>query len=721
MDRKEKVLAYISSPEYIPLKFDELLIVLDVPENDVLEFSKIIKALESEARILKTKKGRYIKAEDVSSGVLECSRNGKFGFVQISDNEEVFIDARDMKSALHGDKVVVKIYKKATESIRAEGKVVKILERSDKPVVGVIRKAAHDCFYVTPDDKRIFARFRINAVNMADAKDNDRVIINITRYDESGKMSGKVLKSLGKSDNLKSFIESIIIENNLKADFDNETIMQAKNVSQEVTDLSGRTDFRDKEIFTIDGETARDFDDAISIEEKDNGNVILGVHIADVSYYVNEGSPIDNEAYMRGTSVYFPDRVIPMLPEKLSNGICSLNPDVDRFAFSVLMEIDKDGNVLSHSLLETVICSKKRMIYEEVNDIFENGVINSDYEPYMNSLSKMIKLAEVLRQKRFKRGAIEFDFPEAKIITDEFSNPVEIMREERGVSNKMIEEFMLLANETVAEYAFWAELPFIYRVHEAPGEDKIEAFRKFISPLGLVLKGKIDKDNPIKPKALEDILKKVKGTPEERSVSKNMLRSLMKAEYNSENIGHFGLAAKYYCHFTSPIRRYPDLVIHRILKEFINGKDISKYEKFVDGAAKNSSDCEQTAELAERDGDDLMKTAFMSNFIGERFLGVVSGITKFGIFVELENGIEGLIRLENMMDDYYVFDEDKMTLTGEIKGKKYCIGDTLDVFNVKCDLTLRQIEFVRCEDMCKEIVKKFTKRPENRRERRKRR
>lgn len=719
MDRKERVLAYIKSKEYIPLKFEELMVVLDVPENGLEEFSGIIKQLEFEGKIQKTKKGRYMPCDDFVTGVLLCAKNGKFGFVKTEDFEDdIYVDYRDMKDALHSDKVLVEpLAKKHGES--REGKIVRVIERNLKTVTGVLEKAAHDCYYCIPDDKRIFARLRINKPNLADAKQNDRVLAEITRYDISGHLSGKVIKRLGESDDLKSLIEAVIAENNIKTEFDGETLQEAEKTPEKISEFSGRLDLREEKIFTIDGETARDFDDAVSIKITNNQNFELGVHIADVSHYVKEKSALDKEAYKRGTSVYLPDRVIPMLPEKLSNGICSLNPNEDRLTLSVIMEIDREGNVVSHSINKTVIRSKCRMVYEEVNDILEGEADPGRYEPFISELKQMAELADILHKRRVRRGAIEFDFPETKILTDEDGFPGVVCNYVRGVSNKMIEEFMLVANETVAEFAFWSELPFVYRVHEAPSAEKIAAFNLFLKPMGLSIKGKIDEDNPIHPKALEQIMDKVKDTPEERLVARNMLRSLMKAEYSHENDGHFGLAAKYYCHFTSPIRRYPDLVIHRILKAFIDSGMCDRFEDFVKGAAKHSSECEQTAENVERDADDLMKTAYMSQFVGEEFLGVVSGVTNFGLFAELENGVEGIIRLENLKDDYYVYDEVNLTLTGERTGISYKIGDEISVIVANCDLLARRIEFVRSEDASFELLQKFDKPQRNRQQRRK--
>lgn len=720
MDRKDKVLSYIRSKDYVPLKYDELIIVLDVPHDGREEFAGIIKSLETEGKIMKSKKGRYLPCDDTMTGILLCAKNGKFGFVKSEDEgtRDVYIDHRDMAGALHSDRVLVKLLPGKRNGESPEGKIIRVLERNQRTVVGVLEKAAHDCFYCILDDKRIFARLRINPQNMLDAKPGDRVLAEITRYDDTGHLSGKVIKNLGDAESLKSLLESVIEENKIKQTFDDETLREAEKMPDEIGEVSeDRLDLRDKVIFTIDGETARDFDDAVSIEETDSG-FILGVHIADVSHYVTEGSALDREAYARGTSVYLPDRVIPMLPEKLSNGICSLNPYVSRLTLTVFMEVDKSGKVISHSIHKSVIESKCRMTYERVNAILEYGEEPGEYAPFIDDLKKMEELAKILHKRRVDRGAIEFDFPEIQILTDSEGEPVDVFVYERGVSNRMIEEFMLLANETVAEFAFWSEIPFVYRVHEAPSLEKITAFNLFLKPFGLSIKGKIDEDNPIRPKALEQIMDKVKGTLEERIVAKNMLRSLMKAEYRAENDGHFGLAAKYYCHFTSPIRRYPDLIIHRILKAFLDTGNVSEFEKVVKPASKHSSECEIGAENTERDADDLMKVAYMRDFVGEEFSAVVSGVTNFGIFAELENGVEGVIKVENLMDDYYEYDDTSMTLTGKATGRNYRIGDFVPVTLVSCDLLGRRIEFIRTEDASRELLKKFSPKEENRRQRR---
>ena len=714
MDRKERILAYITSKEYIPLKYDELKIVLDVPEEADAEFSMILSKLCREGKICLTKKDRYApvgKSTNSVSGVLRCSAKGFFGFVICDDEamEDIFVSGDEMHGALDGDRVIVKILSGDARDAHKNGRITKIIERANKTVVGVAISRKKGVLCVQADNRKIYELIRINEENSMEAIIGDRVAVEITDYAANGTIWGRVLSILGGSDSLKSCIEGVILESGVKSEFSPETLSHAQEIQNHVSekDTEGRLDLREKLIFTIDGDTARDFDDAVSVDMLENGNYYLGVHIADVSHYVTKNSPLDKEALLRGTSIYLADRVIPMLPEKLSNGICSLNPNEDRLTLSVFMEINRDGAVINHSIEKSVICSKERMTYNIVTAMLEGEEYPAQYEYLMPTLEKMRELAKILSDKRQRRGAIQFEFPETAVLVDENGEPIEIGREQRGISNGIIEEFMLCANETVAEYAFWADLPFIYRIHEQPSTEKITAFNEFIRNFGLLIKG--GKDGEIHPKSLQQILDSVTGTPEERMVASKMLRSLMKAEYNTENKGHFGLAAKYYCHFTSPIRRYPDLAIHRILKEFISGKELECGD--INKVAKHSSDCEITAEGMERSVEDLMKTAYMSNHIGECFEGVVSGVTRFGMFVELENSIEGLVRVENMSGDYYEYDEDNAVLLGVRTGKSYRIGDGVEIAVAHTDILSRQIDFVLRSDLNRQTFRKFDKKP----------
>lgn len=711
MDRKERVLAYILSSEYVPLTFQELELVLDVPRDQTNELKEILDELENECKVMLTKKGRYMADNDGVQrviGTLRCNPRGFFGFVMCEDKSQsdIFISGKNIGNALDKDKVLVKIIGTETRNNQREGQVIKIIERGNDTVVGVVKDIQDGKCEIQLDNERIYKSLYIHEVDSMEANIGDRVAAKITKYYDDGSIYGIVESVLGDSQELKSNIMAVLYEQNVKLEFDEATIKHAESIEDEIDerDLKGRLDLRDEMIFTIDGDDARDFDDAVSIEILENGNYKLGVHIADVTNYVKEGTPLDNEAFERGTSVYLPDRVIPMLPKRLSNGICSLNPNVDRLTLSIFMEINTSGDVVSHELHETVIKSIERMTYNNVAVLLEGndeGLLDR-YEHIMPTLKTMQSLAAILNERRIKRGSINFDFPESAIIVDDSGEPIEIAKLERKVSHKLIEEFMLIANETVAEYAFWAEIPFIYRVHEPPSNEKIEEFNKFIYNFGLRIKGKIDEDNPVHPKALQQVLDQVVGTPEEMMVSMYMLRSLMKARYTPENAGHFGLAAPYYSHFTSPIRRYPDLAIHRILKELINGRlserRIEELKEFSISASEQSSEREIAAEMVERDVDDLMKVAYMQNFIGESFIGRVANVMSFGMFVELENSVEGLIRIDCIEGDYYIFDESNRQIVGKNKNFVFKVGDEIEVTLIKADLLSRQIDFILTRD-----------------------
>lgn len=687
MERKEKLYSYINSEEYIPLTYEELMLVLDVPASDQEEFSQILDALLSEGKIFLSKKKRYAPCgkNGVVSGILRCNPRGKFGFVTTeSEGGDVYISPDDLATAIDGDTVLVKLTKSLGE--KREGLISSVLSRNTTTLSAVMT----DDFSATPDNPRIFKTIFLE--DLQDAKKGDRVLVEITEFAPNGKIYGQVVSILGDSYDLKSHTEAIIYANGIKPRFPDDVIAQADSIPAEVgkEDTKNREDLTDKVIFTIDGEDARDFDDAVSLEYAPNGNPILGVHIADVTHYVTENSPLDREALNRGTSVYLTDRVIPMLPKKLSNGICSLNPHVIRLTLSVFMEIDKDGNVASHRISKSFIRSCHRMTYTEVAKILEGDhALISKYSDIYQTLTEMNILSKLLLKKRTKRGSINFDFPESGIRLGEDGFPIEIVKLERNDAHRLIEEFMLIANETVAEYAFWAELPFVYRVHAEPDSEKMESFRRFIGSFGLFIKG-----NEVHPKALQQILDEIKGTENETLISTYMLRSLMKAEYKSTNQGHFGLAASYYCHFTSPIRRYPDLIIHRILKDYLDGRDIMGYFGKVDSIAEHSSDTERIAETAEREVSDLFKCAYIGDYVGSTFPATISGITSFGMFAELDNSVEGLIRLETIAGDYYEYNEEQRLLIGKRKGRIYKIGDRIEIEVVRADLSSRQIDFV---------------------------
>lgn len=712
MERKEKIRSYILSKEYVPLTFEELCAVLDVPAEDRGELESILASLIDEMQIIKTKKGRFAPSPDASKtacGVLRCNGRGFFGFVQPETDEyggDIFIHGKNLGLAYDGDTVLVRIDDYSDEGRRAEGSVIKVLKRGNDTLTGVVTKKKNGVYRVKCDSEKIFTNIHVNEEDLCGAQLDERVVVSITGYDADNSMLGKVIKVLGDSNSIKGNIEAIIYENGIKQEFDEETLKNAESIPAEVSekDIKGRVDLRGETIFTIDGDDARDFDDAVSIEKLDNGNYRLGVHIADVTNYVTEGSPLDREAFERATSVYLADRVIPMLPLSLSNGICSLNPHVDRLTLTVFMEINDSGNVVSHELCKSVIRSVERMTYNNVTKLLDGdkGEVYTNFGYLLPTLEMMRTLAEILHTKRERRGSINFDFPESAVAVNDMGEPIAISKIERQVSHKIIEEFMLAANETVAEYAYWSEIPFVYRIHEPPGMDKLEEFNKFIYNFGLRIKGTFSDDEPIHPMEFNRIMEQIKGRPEERIISTYMLRSLMKARYSPQNAGHFGLAAKYYTHFTSPIRRYPDLAIHRILKEFIDGRLDSEranhFRGFAAHASEVSSDKEIGAENAERDVDDLMKAVYMSQFIGEAFDATVSSITNFGVFAELDNSVEGLIRLENMKDDYYLYDDKLRRLMGEKTGQVYKIGDRINVTLVRTDILSRQIDFVLTKD-----------------------
>ena len=706
MERKEKVLSYIKSKEYVPLTSDEMKTVLGVPDDDILKFHKILEELETDGQIVKTKKSRYQSAKSMNmvSGVINCNSYGRYAFLipQNEDDDEIFISGDKLGEAFNRDTVLCAIDVKNPKNGKSEGHVVKILKRGNTTISGVIKSINDSEFYIIPDSKKIYASIRADINAPIECNVGDRVLVEILAYPKPNLIKGIITKNLGNEDELKSNIEAIISEHLIKENFDENTLLEAKTAPKRITpkEYKNRLDLRDEIIFTIDGDDARDFDDAVSLKANDDGSYLLGVHIADVTHYVKEDSFLDKEAYTRGTSVYLADRVIPMLPIELSNGICSLNPRVLRLTLSVFINIDKNGNTSFEKLEKSVIRSCERLTYNDVATLLENPTqkLLKKYEYVLPTLKSMHELSLILNKRRHNRGSINFDFPEAKVIVDDTGKPIDIIKEERLISHKMIEEFMLLANETVAELAFWAELPFVYRVHEPPSLEKAKDFNAFLLNFGYSLKGKFDKDNPIHPKAFQQVLDKISGTDEENMISTYMLRSLMKAEYKPLNLGHFGLSAKYYCHFTSPIRRYPDLLIHRILKTYLDSQDTSQFEKTAAMASVHSSDTEREAEICERDVDDLMMCAFMSDKVGESFKAKVSSVTSFGIFVELENTVEGLIRLDTMKDDYYEFLDTTKTVTGKRHQKTYKIGDSIDVVLVRCDLLSRQIDFVRTED-----------------------
>ncbi|WP_313232179.1 ribonuclease R [Tissierella praeacuta] len=700
MSIRELIIEFMEEKSYKPMLKEELAVQFNLERKDLENFYKILEGLEKEGVVIKAKNHKYglIDNDYLVAGILEGHERG-FGFVIPNDKarKDIFIPAENMNGAMHGDRVIANIIRRQEIDRREEGEIIRVLERNNKTIVGTFEDNRNFGF-VVPDDHRIGYDVFIPKAHTKGAKTNQKVVVEITTWPEPRRNpEGRVIEVLGYLDEKGTDILSIIRQFNLPEEFPSKVQEIAKNIEQEVDleEIKGRVDLRHLNTFTIDGADAKDIDDAVSIEIKENGNYYLGVHIADVSHYVREKSVLDKEALERGNSVYLIDRVIPMLPKELSNGICSLNPNVDRLTLSVFMEIDKKGKVVDHEIVEGVINSKQRLIYDDVSDFLEN-----DDEEAKEKLSKVaddLKLMEelcyILYEKRERRGSIDFDFPEAKIILDEKGIPVEIRKEDRRIANRLIEEFMLVCNETVAERFFWAQIPFLYRTHEEPSAEKMATFVKLIHNFGYSLKGQQE----VHPKELQLLTKEIKGKKEETLISTLMLRSLKKAIYSSEPGIHFGLAAQYYSHFTAPIRRYPDLVIHRIIKAYLNGKINNQMQESLESRlpeiADHTSMTEKRAEEAEREVEDMKKAQYMTRHIGEEFEGIISSLTSFGIFVQLENTIEGLVHFNNMLDDYYYFDEEKYYIIGERTNKIYRLGDIVRIRVTDADVIRRNIDF----------------------------
>ncbi len=649
--------------------------------------------------------GKKLKKNPKIEGIFRANEKG-FGFVEIEGQEEdFFIPAKNVNGALNGDTVRVSIMKPKQGTRRAEAKIIKIIKREKENVVGIFQ--ANKTFgFVVPDDKRFGTDIFIPKNKCKNAKNNDKVMAKIVKYPEKGKNAeGEIVEVLGNVNQAGIDMLSVIKEFELPNEFPELVELEAKNISQIIDekDIKNRTDLRSDTIFTIDGEDAKDLDDAINVYKNEDGNYCLDVHIADVSFYVKEGSKLDKEAIRRGTSVYMFDRVIPMLPFELSNGICSLNAGQDRFALSCSMEIDPKGNVISGDVYKSVIRVTERMSYTDVNKILNNldEEVTQKYNKYIDNFKLMEELALILKEKRLTAGYLNLDIPESKIILDENGKAVEVKKYETTFANEIIEQFMLTANETVAEKFYWLEAPFIYRVHEEPEYDKIQETNKFLFNIGEKIK--CTKDN-IKPRAFSDVLTKLKETEYERVISTLILRTLKVAKYEAENKGHFGIASKYYCHFTSPIRRYPDLFIHRVISEYIekgyniDEKRLSSLQNKAEKYADSSTETEKTATKAERDAEDIKKAEFMEDKIGEEYLGIVSSITAFGMFVELESTVEGLIRFENMGNEYFIFDENRKTLTGERTNRSFKIGDQVKIRVIDANKALKKIAFELVEE-----------------------
>ena len=700
---------------YRPLTMKELIKNFNISSENRSSFRTLIRGLASDGEIIKIKGNRFGLPEKMNlvTGVVQGHPDG-YGFVIPEDGgEDLFINPRSMREVMHGDKVICRA-ESAQKGGKKEGRIIRILERGHKTIVGIYEPSGHFGF-VIPDDRRISHDIYIPFKYSGKAKKGHAVITEITAYPMKNRNpEGRIIEIIGYPDNPDVEIDIVLRKYDIPSKFPIDVLKEADAVQKDVTDdeITGRLDLRDKNIVTIDGEKAKDFDDAVYVERLNNGNYMLGVHIADVSHYVKEGNTLDNEAFKRGTSVYFPDRVIPMLPFQLSNEICSLKPKVDRLTLSALMEFDKYGELIDYRFDETVINSKERMTYTDVAEIL-NEVQSSKlkvssmelkerYSYLLKDFYLMRELCEVLREKRMRRGSIDFDLPEPYIILDLMGKPENIIKAERNIAHKIIEEFMLVANETVAMHFMKQEIPALYRVHDEPDQSKIIELSEFVSNFGYHLKIPVFKkgiESKFHPKRFQELLNSIRGKPEELLISTITLRHMKQARYSPENIGHFGLAFENYTHFTSPIRRYPDLIVHRLLKEIIKKKHIPKkrldiWEERLPKIAQHSSEKERTADAAENDIVELKRVQFMLEKIGDEYEGIISGVTSFGLFVELkEIFVEGLIHVSSMADDYYALNERDHSLIGRRTKKRFRMGDRVKVKVENVSIEKRQIDF----------------------------
>lgn len=699
--RKKVIMDLVSADFYVPMKEKELAVMLQVSKEDRGELNRILNELLAEGKLSLTKKGKFIKAKHSDKELIGTfiSHPKGFGFVEVDGREvDLYIPENCVNGAFHKDTVKVALLS-GKSGRRQEAQVIEILARGMRQIVGVYDKSNKNYGFVIPDNTKINDDVFVPAERSKGAVSGHKVVCEITDYGKNNrKPEGRITEILGHVNDPGVDIMSIVKGYELPVEFSEKIMRQVENVSNEVSeaDMAGRRDLRGVQMVTIDGEDAKDLDDAVSVT-KEGGQYLLGVHIADVTNYVQENSALDWEARERGTSVYLVDRVIPMLPHKLSNGICSLNAGENRLALSCLMTIDGKGEVVSHEIVESVINVDRRMSYTSVKKILEDkdeAEIKA-YETLVPMFELMRELAGILREKRKKRGSIDFDFPESKIILDSQGHPVEIKPYERNVATKIIEDFMLIANETVAEHFHWMELPFVYRTHDNPDPEKIDKLGTFIRNFGYSIKSRQEE---IHPKELQKLLAKIEDTPEEALISRLTLRSMKQAKYTIDCTGHFGLACQYYCHFTSPIRRYPDLQIHRIIKEQIRGrlneKRIDHYNEILPEVAKHSSEMERRADEAERETDKLKKVEFMENHIGEIFEGVISSITAWGVYVELPNTIEGMIHVSMLPGDYFYYEEETYEMVGQATNIRYKLGQTLKVRVNATDRVSRTIDFV---------------------------
>lgn len=702
-DLKQQILTFFKETASKPLSVQELEETMEFEEtNEFKDLMKALNELEEEGELVRTRKNRFGLPEKMNliRGRIQMHAKG-FAFLipDEEDKDDVYLHHSDLHSAMNNDKVMVRIEKRDEQGNRPEGTVIRILERATTRIVGTY-ESSRNFGFVIADDKRIPNDIFIPKGQTNGAADGHKVIVNITKFPEE-RMSaeGEIVEILGHKNDPGIDIISIIHKHGIKVDFPDEVLKQAGETPDQISEeeIKNRRDLRDETIVTIDGADAKDLDDAVTVKKLDNGNFKLGVHIADVTYYVDEGSPIDKEARERATSVYLVDRVIPMIPHRLSNGICSLNPHVDRLTLSCEMEINKSGDVVEHEIFQSVIKTNERMTYRDVNKILEDEdqELIKKYENLVPMFRDMAALAKTLRGKRMDRGAIDFDFKEAGVIVDEEGKAVDVKLRERSVAERLIEEFMLAANETIAEHFHWMDVPFIHRIHQDPDESKLQNFFEFVANLGYAVKGTADN---VHPQALQKVLEEVKGTQEDMIISKLMLRSMQQAKYDPQSLGHFGLATDYYTHFTSPIRRYPDLIVHRLIRTYLvedklDYKTRKHWKDQMPEIARHSSEMERAAVDAERETDDLKKAEFMQDKVGEEYEGVISSVTSFGMFVELPNTVEGLVHVSTLTDDYYHFHEKQFAMIGERTGNVFRIGDEVTIRVTNVNLDERVVDF----------------------------
>lgn len=692
-ERKKILIELMNDKNYVPMKFKELAVVLNVAKKDRKALDEALNELIDEGQIVLSKKGKYsVPRDEYVKGTFIGNERG-FGFIEVEGLEEdFFVPKSDTNGAFHQDKVLA-IVSPSSKGRRKEARVIKVIEHTIEEVVGFF-EANNNFAYVLPDNKKINRDIYVPSRYFNGAKNRQKVIVQIVDYgDKSTKPEGKVVEVLGNIDDPGVDVMSMISSYAIPNEFPEEVLAEARKIPSEVeADLSNRRDLRDQLTVTIDGDDAKDLDDAITLH-KEGDNYVLGVHIADVAEYVKEGTALDDEAVNRATSVYLVDRVIPMLPQELSNGICSLNMGVDRLALSCIMTIDPKGNIITYDICESVINVDKRMSYNEVYKALK-GDASSDYKPYQNLINLMYETSHILRKRRNNRGAINFDTRECHIVLDENGKVKDIKPAERNRANKIIEDFMLAANETVAEHFYWREVPFVYRNHEEPDAKKMSELALLVSGLGYNLKSS---GGNVHPMEIQKLMSAIEDTPEESFITNIALRSMQRAVYQPNNAGHFGLSAKFYCHFTSPIRRYPDLMIHRIIKKCINDKmtpqESRRISAMLDDLTEHCSFNERRAAMIERDVDDMKKAEYMKKHIGDIYSGIISGVTDYGFYVELDNTVEGLVHVSTIQDDHYTYSEEEMLLRGEGSKQTYRIGDKVTVMCVSANKLAGNIDF----------------------------